>query len=126
MIKDSNGGAGSKRPSKPAPEGRGPTPQGTGPIRSLLIRLGKLGLTDLRQEWSRRWPDAVPPIRTADALFRMIAWRLQCEHFGGPDRTLERRLADLDRRLTEGKDLNTTGSRNGIQAQACPPYAVRA
>ena len=84
-------------------------------IHSQLLELGKLELGDLRQEWASRWREKAPPIQSADVLLRMIAWRLQCEHFGGPDRSLERRLADLDRRLTSGKDLIAITAKDRVQ-----------
>lgn len=43
-----------------------------------------MSLPDLRMLWMARW--GVPPrFRSVDLLRRLVAWRLQAEHFGGLD-----------------------------------------
>jgi hypothetical protein len=46
--------------------------------------LARLDLNGLRAEWRRRYGSS-PKLRSADFLARLLAWRIQAEHFGGLD-----------------------------------------
>ncbi len=79
-----------------------------------IARLQSLGIVDLRREWSRLYRKPVPPALTKDLLWRMMAYRLQEQVFGGFDRQTKKlldRLAqgkkpkDLPRRLKPGTVL---------------------
>ncbi len=52
-------------------------------VRQLLRRLPDLNVEDLRSEWSQRFADAVPQIRSGDVLRHLIAWRVQAAVHGG-------------------------------------------
>ena len=68
-----------------------------------IDRLNGLSVRDLRAFWSRRFRKPPPPIRSADLLHRLIAWRLQVDAFG-----------DLDAHSLKGiKRLSRCASVNG-------------
>lgn len=50
-----------------------------------------MSLQDLRSFWATHW-GAPPRFRSVDLLRRLIAWRLQAEHFGGLDADTKRLL----------------------------------
>ena len=60
-------------------------------VAAEVRALTELGLEPLRIEWARRW-GAPPKLRSPELLRFMIAWRIQCEAFGGPDAELRRDL----------------------------------
>ena len=60
-------------------------------VTAEVRALSELGLEPLRAEWKRRW-GAPPRLRSPELLRFMIAWKIQCDAFGGPDADLRRDL----------------------------------
>ena len=60
-------------------------------VTAEVRALTELGLEGLRAEWTRRW-GAAPRLRSPELLRFMIAWKIQCEAFGGLDADLRRDL----------------------------------
>lgn len=67
------------------------------PVEAEIERLQGRNVHDLREYWTRRFRKSPPPIRSADILFRLIAWRLQVEAFGGFDPATKTLIARLIR-----------------------------
>jgi len=57
----------------------------------LLHHLETADLRELRSEWEQRY-GAVPKLRSADLLRRMLAWRIQSAADGGFDRATRKLL----------------------------------
>ena len=53
-------------------------------LEAEIQRVQAMPLSELRTLWAARW-GAPPRFRSVDLLRRLIAWRLQAEHFGGLD-----------------------------------------
>ena len=51
-------------------------------VQNILRQLPDMNVEDLRTEWSERFGDAVPPIRSGDVLRHLIAWRMQAAVHG--------------------------------------------
>ncbi|MDB5448188.1 MAG: hypothetical protein JWQ97_3505, partial [Phenylobacterium sp.] len=51
-------------------------------VEAEINLIESMSLPDLRTLWTARWGLA-PRFRSVDLLRRLIAWRLQVEHFGG-------------------------------------------
>ena len=51
-------------------------------LEAEIQRVEAMPLSGLRTLWAARW-GAPPRFRSVDLLRRLIAWRLQAEHFGG-------------------------------------------
>lgn len=73
-------------------------------LELLLVELGGMNLDSLRQTWRERF-GAPPPLRSAPIMRMMIAWRLQCEAFGGLDAETRKALARTGAIAPEGKHL---------------------
>lgn len=63
----------------------------TAALEADIRRVETMSLSDLRMTWTARWGLA-PRFRSVDLLRRLIAWRLQAEHFGGLDADTKRLL----------------------------------
>ncbi len=66
-------------------------------------------LEETRAQWRRRWKSAPPPIRSADILSRLMAWKEQAEAHGDLDRATRRRIAELQLALRRGASLAGRG-----------------
>ena len=67
------------------------------PIQAEFEALGRLGLDELRVQWRNRWGRLAPAHLSRGLLYRVMAYRIQAEAFGGLDRETKRmldRLAD--------------------------------
>lgn len=70
-------------------------------IEDMVDGLLKLPLEELRARWRSAHPGTVLPDRLPrDLLVRGIAWREQCQRFGGLERKVERALDKMARQLT--------------------------
>ncbi len=67
------------------------------PVQAETEALERLGLDELRVQWRNRWGRLAPAHLSRGLLYRVIAYRIQAEAFGGLDRETKRmlnRLAD--------------------------------
>ena len=60
-------------------------------IEAEICLVEKMTLEELRRQWSTHW-GAPPRFRSVDLLRRLIAWRLQADHFGGLDQSTKHLL----------------------------------
>ena len=73
-------------------------------LEPLLVELGSMDLDSLRHAWRERF-GAPPPLRSKPIMRMLIAWRLQCEAFGGLDADTRKALARTGSIAPEGKHL---------------------
>lgn len=73
-------------------------------LEPLLVELGNMDLDSLRQAWRERF-GAPPPLRSKPIMRMLIAWRLQCDAFGGLDADTRNALARTGTIEPEGKHL---------------------
>jgi hypothetical protein len=73
------------------------------PVATEVAALQAQDLEALRVLWRRRWQRAAPPMRSADVLMRLIAFRIQVEAYGDIDREIRQRLAGLERKVSRGE-----------------------
>lgn len=52
-------------------------------VQNFLRQLPTMNVENLRAEWSGRFGDAIPPIRSGDVLRHLMAWRVQAAVHGG-------------------------------------------
>jgi len=57
-----------------------------------ITRLRDLGIAELRARWQSAWGQKPPPHLPKHLLLRMLAYRLQSDHFGDLDRESQRLL----------------------------------
>lgn len=69
-----------------------------------MAPIANMDLAGLREEWARRY-GAPPPLRSADLLRLLLAWRLQAGGAGGLDAATRRLLARKGPVAAEGLDL---------------------
>jgi hypothetical protein len=67
-----------------------------------LARLETLDLGGLRAAWVRRYGSEPPIRRSRDVLLRLLAWRMQEDHYGG----LQPKVLQAIRRLGQAFDRN--------------------
>lgn len=77
-------------------------------VAAEVRKLADMGLEALRAEWRRRW-GAPPRLRSPELLRFMIAWKVQCDAFGGPNADLRRDLRRGGGGIRSGQ--LTTGTR---------------
>jgi hypothetical protein len=73
-------------------------------VEHLLVELGSMDLEQLRQTWWERF-GAPPPLRSEPILRMLIAWRVQCDAYGGLDADTRRALARTGAVAPEGRHL---------------------
>ena len=67
-----------------------------------IDRLEGLGVSALRDLWSRRFGGAVPTVQSGDVLRRLIAWKIQVEAFGDLDPKTKDQIRQLSRMRERG------------------------
>ena len=70
----------------------------------LLVEVGSIDLEHLRDVWRERF-GAPPSLRSEPIMRMLIAWRLQCEAYGGLDPDTRKALARTGAVAPEGKHL---------------------
>ncbi|HVY89884.1 MAG TPA: DUF2924 domain-containing protein [Hyphomonadaceae bacterium] len=93
------------RVSVSIPEGAAPNPEHA----SRLDELKALGEQELRAEWQRLYR-AQPPRLSRDLLMRGVAYRIQELASGGLSKAALRRLAALEKAMSEKGDLTSASS----------------
>ena len=73
-------------------------------VEHLLVELETMGLDALRQVWRERF-GASPSLRSEPILRMLIAWRLQCEAYGGLDTETRKALSRTGTVAPEGRHL---------------------
>ena len=73
-------------------------------VEHLLVEIGSMELEQLRQTWRERF-GAPPPLRSEPILRMLIAWRVQCDAYGGLDADTRKALARTGAVAAEGKQL---------------------
>lgn len=75
-------------------------------IEAEIQLVAKMPLEELRRQWSVHWGLA-PRFRSVDLLRRLIAWRLQAEHYGGLDQLTKHLLASRRMPSPPGPEVGT-------------------
>jgi hypothetical protein len=57
-----------------------------GEVQSQTSALEGLSVAALRKSWKHHFGNEAPPVRSADILRRLLAWRIQADDIGGLDR----------------------------------------
>ena len=73
-------------------------------VADVLVELGSMNLEQLRQTWRERY-GAPPPLRSASIMRMLLAWRVQCEAYGGLDGDTRKALARTGAVAAEGRHL---------------------
>lgn len=73
-------------------------------LEHLLAELDDMDLEGLRQTWRERF-GAPPSLRSAPIMRMLIAWRLQCQAFGGLDPETRKAIARTGVVAPEGRHL---------------------
>ncbi len=87
-------------------------------VDAEIARLRDLDLPGLRARWRTMFRRTAPDRLPRHLLFRVLAYRLQAEHFGDLDRDTQRfldRVASGAQASGEIKTVNGRFSRNGLQ-----------
>ncbi|WP_300578179.1 DUF2924 domain-containing protein [Phenylobacterium sp.] len=69
-------------------------------LQTDLQQVEQARLPELRQIWTERLDEPLPPLRSPEIVRRMLAYRLQAAVHGGLSTTAKRKLAAIETRRT--------------------------
>ena len=84
------------------------------PLAVEIAGLASCNVARLREIWRKRWRTTPPPIRSADVLMRLIAWRLQLAAWGDLDREAKAKIAAFEKKLLRGDSVMSSSSRDEL------------